>query len=290
MASYGRDWLRHPHAARLAIVVGSRNVNGLKMFDPRMAWQLTSSIFTVCGTVGGAFILSCKTRLLFSPNYLPLMSRLDYTPTVGLGCRSGGYLVYMVIALGLITIEIVVWWLTHETTHTADDLLARLGTRLERHISRGGMPEKLERVGGRTQRLLSWFRTTTFRDVVRRFVIRPGEMINTGWLTYIIFAQTFGNHIRYPTLHNRLTFIGSYQSCDCMSSNWANGGGFIDFQTYDYYFAHGVFVYWGSANALSMFVMSVGLAYIVYEYCTQSHFSSKCLVVSPDTNDGLTYT
>ena len=64
MASYGRDWLRHPHAARLAIVVGSRNVNGLKMFDPRMAWQLTSSIFTVCGTVGGAFILSCKTRIL----------------------------------------------------------------------------------------------------------------------------------------------------------------------------------------------------------------------------------
>ena len=66
MASYGRDWLRHPHAARLAIVVGSRNVNGLKMFDPRMAWQLTSSILTVCGTVGGAFILSCKTTILIS--------------------------------------------------------------------------------------------------------------------------------------------------------------------------------------------------------------------------------
>lgn len=64
MASYGRDWLRHPHAARLAIVVGSRNVNGLKMFDPRMAWQLTSSIFTICGTVSGAFILSCKPRIL----------------------------------------------------------------------------------------------------------------------------------------------------------------------------------------------------------------------------------
>ena len=129
------------------------------------------------------------------------MSRLDYTPTVGLGCRSGGYLVFMVIAIGLITIEIVVWWLTHETTHTADDLLARLGTRLERHISQGGMLEKSERVGERTQRLLSWFRTTTFRDVVRRFVIRPGEMINTGWLTYIIFAQTFGNHVRSLVLH-----------------------------------------------------------------------------------------
>lgn len=60
MAEYGRDWLRHGYAARLAIVVGSRNDNGLKMFDPRMVWQITSSIFIVCGSVGGGFILSCK--------------------------------------------------------------------------------------------------------------------------------------------------------------------------------------------------------------------------------------
>ena len=114
----------------------------------------------------------------------------------------------MVIALGLILIEILVWWLTHETTHTADDLLARVGTKLERHLSRGGMPEKPKRVGGRTQRLLSWFGTTTFRDVVRRFVIRPGEMINTGWLMYIIFAQTFGKHVQFPTLYNQLILKG----------------------------------------------------------------------------------
>ena len=60
MASYGRDWLREGFAARLAIVVGSRNVNGLKMFDARMIWQITSSVFIVCGSVGGAFIISCK--------------------------------------------------------------------------------------------------------------------------------------------------------------------------------------------------------------------------------------
>ena len=60
-----------------------------------------------------------------------------------------------------------------------------------------------------------------------------------------------------------------------MASVWAKGGGFIDFETYDFYVGQGVFVYWGSANALSMFVMSAGLAYIVHEYCTQSHFSSK---------------
>ena len=59
MARYGRDWLRTGYAARLAIVVGSRNVNGLKMFDPRMIWQITSSLTVVLGAAGGSFIMSC---------------------------------------------------------------------------------------------------------------------------------------------------------------------------------------------------------------------------------------
>lgn len=61
MAEYGRDWSRHGQAARMAIVVGSRNVNGLKMFDARMVWQITSALIIVGGSVGGAFILSCKS-------------------------------------------------------------------------------------------------------------------------------------------------------------------------------------------------------------------------------------
>ncbi|KAL8724931.1 MAG: hypothetical protein Q9181_006613 [Wetmoreana brouardii] len=47
MAEYGRDWLRLGYAARLAIVVGSRNINGLRMFDPRMVWQISASLFVV---------------------------------------------------------------------------------------------------------------------------------------------------------------------------------------------------------------------------------------------------
>ena len=60
MADYGRNWLLRGHATRLAIVVESRNINGLKMFDPQMAWQVTSSFVIMAGTVGGSFILSCK--------------------------------------------------------------------------------------------------------------------------------------------------------------------------------------------------------------------------------------
>lgn len=60
MVRYGRDWLREGYAARLAIVVESRNINGLKMVDARMIWQIVGSVFIVCGSAGGAFILSCK--------------------------------------------------------------------------------------------------------------------------------------------------------------------------------------------------------------------------------------
>jgi len=106
---------------------------------------------------------------------------------------------------------------------------------------------------------LTWFRAQTLRDITKNFVIRPGDIANTGCLTYIVFAQTFG----------------SYQTCDCMASTWARTGGFIDFQTAADYKAHGIYVYWGASTALSIFVMSVGLAYIVHEYYTQSHFSTE---------------
>ena len=244
MAAYGRDWLRHGYAARLAIVVGSRNLNGLKMFDPRMTWQITAAIIMVSGCIFSAFILSW------------------FTPTVGLGCRSGGYLVYIVIALGLLTVELLVWWLTHTNTHTDSDILRRVGSRLERSISTMSVPKsnKTSRLHHHIHTSLRWFKTSSFRDLVKNAILRPGEAFNTAWLMYIIFAQTFG----------------SYQTCKCMSSNWASGqGGYIDFSTYDVYVAAGVYVYWGAATALSCFVMSCGLIYVVIEYCTQSHISTE---------------
>ncbi|MCJ1266148.1 hypothetical protein MMC22_006030, partial [Lobaria immixta] len=242
MADYGRDWLHHAYAARLAIVVGSRNVNGLKMFDPRMVWQITSSIIIVCGSLGGGFILSYNT------------------PTVGLGCRSGGYLIYGVIALSLLTTELFVWWLTHHTTHTPEDILAQVGTKLEDRLARvkGGMGEATQK-SRRAHTILSWFRSKTFRWVMKNFFIRPCEVGNTVWLAYIVFAQTFG----------------SYQTCDCMASTWGRIGGYLDFQLAEYYTAHGVYLYWGVATALSLTVMTAGLVYIAIEYCTQSHLSTE---------------
>ena len=94
---------------------------------------------------------------------------------------------------------------------------------------------------------------------MKTFVIRPGEVINTAWLTYVIFAQTFG----------------SYQTCECLASTWSRVGGYIDFQNVADYKDNGIYVYWGASTGASIFVMSVGLAYIVHEYCVQSHFSTE---------------
>lgn len=61
MADHGRDLVRHGYAARLAIVVGSRDVNGTIMFDPRMVWHITVSVLVIGGSVAGAFVHSSKT-------------------------------------------------------------------------------------------------------------------------------------------------------------------------------------------------------------------------------------
>ncbi|KAL8799579.1 MAG: hypothetical protein Q9182_005790 [Xanthomendoza sp. 2 TL-2023] len=241
MAGYGRDWLRQGYAARLAIVVGSRNINGLKMFDARMVWQILASLLIIGGSVGGAFVLSW------------------YTPTVGLGCRTGGYLIYFIIALALLVIEMVVWWLTHETTHTPDDHVARLGRGLEKRVSSFGHVRRRPTTRQAMRKAFRWLQSLTLRDVILNSIIRPLEVANTGWLTYTVFAQT----------------LGAFQTCDCMASTWTGEGGYIDFETYQYYAAHGVYLTWGLATALSLLVLTLGLAYIVFEYCTQAHLSTE---------------
>lgn len=143
----------------------------------------------------------------------------DFTPTVGLGCRSGGYLIYLLISFVLLTTELLTWWLTHTTTHTPDDLLARVGKKIEHHHS--FQPNSSLEVEGQRPASLQahavghWFRSTTFRGVIKNWLLRPGEVINTGWLAYIISAQTFG----------------AYQTCDCMAKMWT-GNRFLDFRRF----------------------------------------------------------
>jgi hypothetical protein len=91
IAEKGRNWLDDESDARVHLVLGTINAEGLMWFDIREFWQVTSAIIIVGGSCGGAFILSY------------------FTPTVGLGCRSGGYTVFFAVALGLMLVEMTVW-------------------------------------------------------------------------------------------------------------------------------------------------------------------------------------
>lgn len=67
---------------------------GLVWFDGRQFWQILSALVIVAGTGTGAFILSY------------------FTPTVGLGCRSGGFAVFGIISLTLLIAEFFIWFYT----------------------------------------------------------------------------------------------------------------------------------------------------------------------------------
>lgn len=91
IAGKGRNWLADEKEARTNLVLGPVNAEGLVWFDIREYWQVASAIIIVGASCGGAFTLSY------------------FTPTVGLGCRSGGYVIFFTISLGLLIVEMVVW-------------------------------------------------------------------------------------------------------------------------------------------------------------------------------------
>ncbi|MCJ1469601.1 hypothetical protein MMC07_008236 [Pseudocyphellaria aurata] len=225
---WGRNWLRNA-SARTLMVKGPDRPAGLRHFDFRMIWQIMSSVCLVYGTVGGAFILSY------------------WTPTVGLGCRSGGYLIFVVVALGIFAAEFLVWWLIEWAPegHTS---------RMESNRSRLIRAAK-DKLSGP----LDWWGSLTLRDRIEIFVLRPLEIGNFTWLVYIVIAQTFG----------------FYQNCNCMASIWGGQGGYLDFETYDSYRQYGVKYYWGFGIAVSCAVMAIGFAFVVTEYCVQSHLSTE---------------
>jgi hypothetical protein len=83
--------LANEKEARSSLVLGAINDEGLLWFDIREFWQVGSAVLIVLGSCGGAFTLSY------------------FTPTVGLGCRSGGYTIFFCIAMGLLIVEMTVW-------------------------------------------------------------------------------------------------------------------------------------------------------------------------------------
>ena len=133
----------------------------------------------------------------------------DFTPTVGLGCRSGGYTIYIVIALASFAIELIVWWSTSQ-----DSVRSRVRRysvenpwmlALSKTFSRGDHDARAVRAQHSIQRRFSWLTETPIHVKIEYFLLRPLDLVNSTWCAYIVLAQTFG----------------SYQSCQCMSSTWS---------------------------------------------------------------------
>ncbi|KAJ4346216.1 hypothetical protein N0V95_005582 [Ascochyta clinopodiicola] len=207
IAEKGRNWLADEAGARSSLVAGRSNDEGLVWFDLREFWQVASAVIIVGASCGGSFILSF------------------FTPTVGLGCRSGGYTIFFCVSLGLLIMEMAVWLCLSpykiDKLRWVTDTFRKLGNgaqvqwnKVKRSTSSFLLHTKIRLVktvpGARLLR--RWKNKMSIRikfedhleGLARRrrkmssqrqwevFFFRPVEIFNTIWLVYIVLAQTFG--------------------------------------------------------------------------------------------------
>ncbi|KAE9968932.1 hypothetical protein EG327_010873 [Venturia inaequalis] len=286
VADRGREWLRDEYEARTKLVLGS-NDHGLFWFDFRELWQASAAFIAVLASCLGAFVLSY------------------FTPTVGLGCRSLGYLIFLCVSTGLLILEFVVWWLTSE--ERAEQLL-----NMERRptlIERAHMEQQAEQAAtvfrGVWRRVQSWgiahrSKVEEFlsdhvsaiwsqcypepkrvdkrekrRTKIHRFFERTHGYSTRQWLHRLFFvpAELF-NTIWLIYIVLAQTF-GAYSNCNCVTSRYGFHGGYVDLgqaNTTDNKFVQ---YYWAGGTSLSCAILGLGLIYVVTEWCLQSHISTE---------------
>lgn len=102
----------------------------------------------------------------------------------------------------------------------------------------------------RIQRRQAW----SLSDWTHFCLFRPLEVYNALWLCYIVFAQT----------------VGSYNTCECQSCDWAIGGGYIDFSNFQAANAEWVRKNWTASTVVSVVFMGVPMVWVVVEWCLSS--------------------
>ncbi|KAL8797453.1 MAG: hypothetical protein Q9195_000269 [Heterodermia aff. obscurata] len=162
--------------------------------------------------------------------------------------------------------EIFVWWFSREgqvrswvRRQSAGGLLTKVASNVRERVNRRENYTWANSIASTFRYSLNALSEMSGRDKTAFFILRPMDIIGSIWLAYIVTAQTFG----------------SYQNCECMASTWGTTGGYMDFETYDFYRAHGVAYYWAAGTGLSTGIMGIAFAFVVIEYCTQSHLSTE---------------
>ena len=114
------------------------------------------------------------------------------------------------MSLGIFLVELLVWWLSvgDRVRYRQEDPITRWSSSMGRRLSRADSNGWLARVKFRAVTLLGAGNNMTFQDCVEVLFLRPCEIVNTGWLVYIVAAQTFG----------------AYKNCDCQASTWGGHG------------------------------------------------------------------
>jgi hypothetical protein len=273
IAQHGRDWLRNEEEARTKLVLGSID-RGLWWFDFRELWQICSAVTIVAGSCMGAFTISY------------------FTPTVGLGCRSLGYLIFIVISFSLLVLEFLVWWLTTEEN---EEKRAQRAARRRSTIFRSETFAQLEEASaGFLKRSVSWaFRRReraeellldTLPVVVSLFYFSKRAKKREKFRKRLYAKITESHEYTVRQWTHRLFFVpieiintiwlcyivlaqtfGAYVNCRCKSSNYGFGGGYVDLEQTNVTHNRFVKFYWRTGTTISCTIMGLGLAYIVIE-------------------------
>lgn len=244
--------------------------------DGRQLWQVCAAIFLVGGTSAGAFILSYNT------------------PTVGLGCRTGGYMIFFVVALVLLIAEILVWWLTsplrkqdlfHTQLETYSQHLEQNDHKCPKHTSFPGLATSkafLAYVLGIIENGVISVATIAIRltpgkrkkhriektqKVIREHFSTLQNLTTRNWFQRAFFTPLECLNMIWACYLVFAQTVGAFNNCGCMTSSWGGLGGYLDFTQFNVANSPTVLKYWIEGTVVTCVIMSLGMGYIVLEVC-----------------------
>lgn len=283
IADNGRSWLHNEEEARMNLVLG-RVENGLLWFDNRGLWQILVAIIHINGSILGPFLLSY------------------FTPTVGLGCRSGNYMVYAIISDALFALEMLTWFLLSPASQSTKQWLKQSFVGAYRFVVQpdSRVDSSLKWTGRMLQTAWStsiatvgivfiwaatairypfaFYRNGDNWNEVQNDVLKSLDSVERisrrDWLNVGFSCVEFLNAALLSKIIVSQTF-GLFRDCACQSSIWSSIGGYIDLTQWKFTDNPDVMFYWTLGTTITLTLMGLMMWYCILEYCIQAHLSTS---------------